>query len=254
MAGLNFHNIYFILVEPKTAGNIGAACRAIKTMGFTKLRIVNPQTDIHSDEARWMAHGSEDILEQIQIFSTIPEAISDLHWTIGTSNRERGLRLPYYTADEIAQKAIPLSHNNKIGFMFGRERTGLTNEELYYCNAISYIPAFRKNPSLNLAQAIQIFAYELFKNYYGEEKKFKFRHASQQQIHHLYEHLRRMLETIEFVPKDNMDNFIMRFQRWFGRSQPEVRDVKVLHMIFKSVEEYVMLLKKKIKELENHDS
>lgn len=253
MAGITFEHVYFILVEPRTAGNVGAACRAIKTMGFRHLRLVNPEADLNHPEARWMAHGAEDILETAEVFPSIKDAIKDLHWTIGTTNRERGLRLPYYTAEEISQKVIPVSHENKIGFLFGRERTGLTNEELYFCNAIAYIPAFTQNPSLNLSQAVQVFAYELFKNSYGEQKKFNFRHASQEQIQHLYDHLRRMLETIEFVPKDNMDNFIMRFQRWFGRSQPEVRDVKVLHMIFKSVEEYVMLLKRKIREQEKND-
>ncbi|GAB4171459.1 MAG: RNA methyltransferase [Calditrichia bacterium] len=239
-----FNNIVFIMVEPKTAGNIGAACRAIKTMGFSQLRLVNPGADLSNPEAEWMAHGAEDILKNIRIYESIPSAIEDLHWTVGTSNRERGLKLPYFTAEQMAQKAVPIAQDHKIGFLFGRERTGLTNEELYYCNAISYIPAHTKNPSLNLAQAIQVFAYELFKHYRGNDKKYKLRHASQEEIQHLYLHLRKMLHTIEFVPKDNMDTFIMRFQRWFGRSEPEVRDVKVLHMIFKSVEEYVAQLKK----------
>ena len=249
--GLNYKNVYFILVEPQTAGNIGSACRAIKTMGFSQIYCVNPSADIHSPEAHWMTHGAEDVLQDIKIFPNIQAAIAEMNWTIGTTNRKRGLNLPYMTAEELGQKTMEFNKENKIGILFGREKTGLTNEELYYCNAITYIPAHRSHPSLNLSQAVQIVAYELYKSCYGAQKEFKHKLASQEQVHHLYENLKRVLKKVEFIPKDNMETFIMRFQRWFGRSHPEVRDVKVLHMIFKSIENYVDILKKKIDDLES---
>ena len=247
---INYNNIFFILVEPKTAGNVGAACRAIKTMGFSQLYCVNPAADIQSTEANWMAHGAEDILNNIKIFPNIQEATSEMHWTIGTTNRTRGLKLPFMTAEEFGQKTMQFHHDNKIGVLFGREKTGLTNEELYYCNAITYIPAHRAHPSLNLSQAVQIIAYELYKSCFGSQNEFQHKMASQQEIHHLYNNLKNLLNKIEFVPKNSMDTFIMRFQRWFGRSHPEIRDVRVMHLIFKSAENYVDSLKKKIKKLE----
>lgn len=238
-----FENVYFILVEPHTPGNIGSVCRAIKTMGFRHLRLVNPSADLDHPELRWLAHGAEDIVESITVFPTIREAIADLHWTIGTTNRERGLRLPYYTSYELPERLIPVAVENKVGLLFGRERTGLTNEELYFCNAVSYIPAHTRKPSLNLSHAVQVFAYELYRQIRGKDKFYRLRHASQEEIQHLYQHLRELLTLVEFVPKDSMDTFIMRFQRWFGRSQPESRDVRVLHTIFKSVEFYIHQLK-----------
>ncbi len=241
------------MVEPRTAGNVGAACRAIKTMGFKNLYVVNPKADINSPEALWMAHGAEDILQDIKIFGNMQEAIKGMNWTIGTTNRKRGLKLPYMTAAELGEKTVEFSSENKIAILFGREKTGLTNEELYYCNAITYIPAYATHPSLNLSQAIQVIAYELYKNSYGFKKKFKHRMASQEQIFHLYENIKRTLHKVKFVPKDNMETFIMRFQRWFGRSTPEVRDVKVLHMIFKSVENYVDSLHKEIELLKKRN-
>jgi len=243
--GLNFKNVFFILVEPQTAGNVGAACRAIKTMGIRNIYCENPKADIHSPEAQWMAHGAEDILQNIKIVPDLQAAIKEMNWTIGTTNRKRGLNLPYMTASELGLKTGEFHWDNKIGIIFGREKTGLTNEELYYCNAITYIPAHRSHPSLNLSQAVQIIAYELYKSCYGVQKEFKHKMASQKQVHHLYENLKRVLHKVEFVPKDNMETFIMRFQRWFGRSHPEERDVKVMHMIFKSIENYVDILKKK---------
>ncbi len=246
---INRDNIYFVMVEPRTPGNIGAAARAVKTMGFRNLVLVNPG-DYFTPEARWMAHASEDVLEQAQIYGTMEEAVSEMNFVVATTQRSRSFHLPYYTASELAQKAVPISTENKIAIVFGREKTGLTNEELGYCDAVSTIPAHLKHPSLNLSQSVMLYSYEFYQAAYGEEKKYHWKIASHGQLENLYKHMRDSLMRVDFVPIDSWDNFIMRFSRFFGRSQPEVRDVNVWHKILDAFDNRIRQLESELSALD----
>lgn len=152
---------YFVLVEPKVPENIGASARAIKTMGFSKLRLVN--TDMHlSDKARWVAHGSEDILRNAKIFESLEDAIADMDLTIGTAAKKRSVKFDSYSVREIT--GIIKSKRKSIqntAIVFGREESGLTNNELKLCDIVSTIPMKTKYPSINLAQAVMLYAYTL---------------------------------------------------------------------------------------------
>ena len=97
-------NLYFILVEPRVEGNIGASARAIKTCGFKHMILVKPQIDVSQPEVEWMAHRSEDILKQTQIVDTFSEAIADKRLVIATTQRKRHFRFPFYSPEEISQK------------------------------------------------------------------------------------------------------------------------------------------------------
>lgn len=231
-------NVHFILVEPKTPGNIGAAARAIKTMGFGNLTLVNPG-DPAAPEARWMAHAAEDVLDSARVFPSLSEALKNTHFVVATTQRVRGYHFPYYTPAELGEKLIPLSQAHRVAIVFGREASGLTNEELRCCHAISTIPAAVNHPSLNLAQAVMVYAYELFKASFEEEKRFQWRLANYQQLEGVYEHLRSSLERVNFIPMDSWENFMMRFRRMFARANPEVRDVKVMHKILQAFDEYI---------------
>ncbi len=244
---INSENIFFILVEPQTPGNIGAASRALKTMGFRNLLLVNPGEFI-TPEARWMAHASEDILEGAQLFPSLREAIADKHFVVATTQRPRGFHLPYFSAKELAEKAVPVSQDHRIAIVFGREQTGLTNEELALCDAVSTVPAFTRHPSLNLAQTVMIYCYELFQAAYGDLKKYKWRLAKHRELDLLYRHLQQSLERVGFVPIDSWESFILRFSRLLGRANTEVRDVKVWHKILKSFELYIDQLENEIAE------
>ncbi len=153
----------FILVEPAVPENIGASARALKTMGFDKLRLVNP-CDFRSTEARKLAHGSYEILENTLVYDSLSEAIRDCHFTIGTSAKHRRVKHDYYQVTEIAA-LIKRKENiiSKIGIVFGREERGLDNDELIACDIMSYIPMKTVYPSLNLAQAVMVYAWELSK-------------------------------------------------------------------------------------------
>lgn len=231
-------NINFILVEPKHPGNIGASARALKTMGFKNLILVNP-VDFKVPEAKFMAHASGDLLKNIKTENTLKEALKKINFVIATTQRNRGYHLPFYTPKELADKIIPISQNNKLALVFGREDSGLTNEELRACHVTSTIPANVRHPSLNLSQSVMIYCYELFNTSFEVEKKYYWKHASYQEIEGVFEHLCNSLKNINFIPKDNWDNFIMRFRRFFVRANPEGRDVKLMHKILQSFDEYI---------------
>ncbi|MGC9470643.1 MAG: tRNA/rRNA methyltransferase [Bacteroidales bacterium] len=156
-------DIYFILVEPAVPGNIGASARAIKTMGFRKLRLVNPADHLNT-EARTLAHGSHNILEQAEVFDTLEAAIHDLDFVAGTSARHKKAHHDYFPLDTLPGFIKTReSMIRKAGIVFGKEESGLSNTQLRACDVMVYIPMQTDFPSLNLSQAVMICAYTLFK-------------------------------------------------------------------------------------------
>jgi len=154
------NNIYFILIEPKEPGNIGASARALKNMGFKHLELVNPVV-YDTDEARWFARNALDVLRKVRVYPTFDEAIAEKVLVVGTTRRKgkaRGFIIP---ARECAPKIAEIASGNKVAIVFGREDTGLVNKEIQKCGYVVNIPTNEKQPSLNLAQAVLLVAYEL---------------------------------------------------------------------------------------------
>ncbi len=151
----------FILVEPAVPENIGAAARALKVMGFSDLRLVNPTNHL-ADRARWLAHASGDLLESAGVYNSFEDAIADLDLTIGTTAKRRSVKYDYYRPEEI-RKIITEKEEavHRVGVVFGREESGLTNAELHRCDLLSTIPIANPYPSLNLAQSVMLYAYVL---------------------------------------------------------------------------------------------
>lgn len=153
--------ISFILVEPAVPENVGAAARAIKTMGFTDLRLVNP-CDYLDMKAKMLAHASHDILENAKVFSSLSDAIAGLDFTIATSAKQRWVKLDIISSNQLLQYLEDKGDTiSQIGIVFGREESGLTNEEISLCNRVSTIPLAAPYPSINLAQTVMIYAYAL---------------------------------------------------------------------------------------------
>ncbi len=244
---INSKNIFFILVDPQTPGNIGAAARAIKTMGFRNLILVRPG-DFKTQEALWMAHASEEILTNAHVYLSLEETISDKNFVVATTQRERGSHLPYFTPKELAKKIIPISLEHQVALVFGNEKSGLSNTDLAMCDAISTIPAHSNHTSLNLAQAVMVYSYELYNTAYQDLKTYSWKLAKHKDLHTLYQHLQMSLERVGFVPIDSWENFLLRFSRLLGRANAEVRDVRVWHKILKSFDNYIEQLEKKIKD------
>lgn len=152
--------LIFILVEPARPENVGAAARALKTMGFAKLRLVNA-CDL-SREARWVAHESTELLDQAQHYSSLADALADIDFSIASSARRRLDYDDYLAPGEcraaLAGKGASVA---RAAIVFGRESSGLTGEELALCDAATSIPIAVPQPSLNLAQAVMLYAWEL---------------------------------------------------------------------------------------------
>ena len=152
---------YFILVEPAVPGNIGAAARAIKIMGFRHLWLVRP-CDHLDKEAIKMAHGSSDILKSAKIFDSFQQAISTIDFIIGTSAKKRTAHEEYLNCSQLPDIIIKKGKMiASTGIVFGREESGLTNEELKKCDVVTHIPMNSEYPSANLSQAVMIYAYIL---------------------------------------------------------------------------------------------
>ena len=166
--------VSFILVEPAVPENVGAAARAIKTMGFGDLRLVNPCN--HLDiKARMLAHASNDILENAKVYQSLEEAIKDVDFVFATSAKQRWVKLDIIPCNELTDFIKKKGDTiNSIAIVFGREESGLTNEEITLCHRVSNIPLKTQYPSLNLAQSVMIYAYTLsFLNIENPEKQTK---------------------------------------------------------------------------------
>jgi len=151
-------NIHFILVEPKCPENVGAAARALKTMGFVSLRLVNP-CDYLCDKAKMLAHGSNDILTGAKLYPSLEHAVADMDLVIGTTAKNRLVKFDIYTPlqvrDIIKNKGDTIHH---AAIVFGREDRGILSSELRFCDVLSTIPMKAKYPSLNLGQSVMLYA------------------------------------------------------------------------------------------------
>ncbi len=227
-------HITIILVSPRFPENLGAVARAMKNMGLQRLSIVKGCSPFHLNAYR-LASGAEDILERAEEFTELGEAISDMSCVVGTTSRGGRERIPVLTPRELAEKVAMLSRKNLIGLVFGSEKEGLTNEELSLCHLFARIPASLSFPSLNLAQAVMIFCYELFQ---VAAKPFPScpRMASSEQLEHLYSHMERTLLDIGFLEPNNPKRMMRTLRRLFGRSLLEERDVRILEGIWSRVD------------------
>lgn len=194
-------NVYFILVEPREPGNIGSAARAIKNMGFKNLEMVNP-ADYHSGETRRFAHQSMDILKRANIYDSFGEAIRDKAIVVGTTRRTGKIRGLIYPLHELARRIPALAKENKVAFVFGREDRGLTNEEIKQCGYLATIPSDKAQPSLNLAQAVLIVAYELSRlKVTGSAEKL----VRREEMLPLYERINGLIQKMGYLPRGSRD-------------------------------------------------
>lgn len=153
--------IYFIIVEPAVPENVGAAARAMKTMGFSSLRLVNP-CEFKTGKATWVAHASGEVLDNAQVFPTLEEAVSDMDFVVASSAKTRSVRGDHHPAEDLPEMIRKKSGSiSSVAIVFGREESGLRNDEMRLCNISTHIPMATTYPSLNLGQAVMLYAYIL---------------------------------------------------------------------------------------------
>ncbi|ALX93371.1 RNA methyltransferase [Serratia fonticola] len=153
--------LHIVLVAPARAENVGAAARAMKTMGFTSLRIVDSEAHLQP-AARWVAHGAGDILDAVQTFATLEQALEDVDFTVATTARSRARFHYYCTPQQLTEQLVERQQwVHQAALVFGREDSGLTNEELELADLLTGVPMVADYPSLNLGQAVMVYCYQL---------------------------------------------------------------------------------------------
>jgi len=232
--------IKFVLVNPTHPGNIGSAARALKNMGLNQLILVDPVT-APDERAYALASGAEDILQSARTVSTLAEALDDCQLVLATSSRERRLTWPMVTPKQAASQLANMTESAEIAFIFGRERTGLTNEELQWAHQHLWVPANPDYPSLNLAGAIQIIAYELFQALaeHHPPKKPNNPHkrlATERELRYFYDHLQQVLSQVGFLNRNNPKLLMQRMVRLFNRAQLDQHELNILRGILSAVQ------------------
>lgn len=230
--------IRIVLVEPSHPGNIGGAARAMKTMGLSDLAVVNP-VRYPDPQAQWRAAGAQDVLEAASVHASLQEAIADRHWIVGTSTRQRRIPWPLDKAEVVVGSIIERLPEQKIAIVFGRETSGLSNDELQRCHCHLMIPANPDYSSLNLAMAVQVVCYELYRQF--EETTFEGRQtdrapASSAQTEGLLSHFEQALIDSGFLDPDNPGQTMTRLRRLFTRITPDETEVAMLRGILKQLQ------------------
>jgi len=221
--------IRFVLFEPTHPGNVGAAARAIKTMGFSELVLVNPACEIDG-VARARSSGALDVLMSARIVPTLAEAINGCGFVVGTSSRRRRLAWPELDPRECAAEVVAASHSKPAAVVFGAERAGLTNVEMDRCNALVYVPSNPEYSSLNLAMAVQIIAYELFwaQGIESKPQDPESVPASAGDVELFYAHLERVMHDSGFLNPDQPRALMRRLRRLFNRARLDEKELNIM--------------------------
>jgi tRNA (cytidine32/uridine32-2'-O)-methyltransferase len=229
--------VRFVLVETSHPGNIGAVARALKTMAQAQWVLVAPKHFPHP-EASALASGATDWLTQVRVVATLAEAVADCQWVLGTSTRTRSAyHWPVYGAREAALDLRSRAQaGQSVALVFGPERTGLSNAHLDHCHGLVSINANPAYPSLNLAQAVQILAYEL---YVAEAQPSQNQAptrplASEHELRQLEEHVLRLSAKLGF--NDHSGHLLNRWRRLVHRAQLELAEVNIVRGILASLE------------------
>jgi tRNA/rRNA methyltransferase len=231
-------NIRVVLVEPQHSGNIGAVARAMKNMALSRLVLVNP-ADHLAMEARMMAMHALDILQQAQVVDTLTQAIADAGYVVGTTRRIGKSRQAQQTSRSIAPLLLELAASNPIALVFGREDSGLSNDELARCHELITIPAHPTFGSLNLAQAVLLVCYELYVSAAGQPLASPPLLATTAEVERLYARMQVVLRRIGFLHGSNPDRMMGYFRRFFARVGLKSRDVNVFLGVFRQIEWYI---------------
>ena len=229
----------FVLARTSHPGNIGSAARAIRTMGFDRLALVAPHR--YPDErVQAMAAGADDVLAKLAVCGDLAAAVADCTLVLGLSARRRGIALRELAPREAAAEiAAALARGSEVALLFGNEQSGLDNDELAKCHAMVRIPSVEDFSSLNLAQAVQVMAYEV-RLALGDGDAGapppRDAPADARQMEQFYAHLFATLHAIDFHKGRSAMTIERRLRRLFQRARPDARELRVLHGILADAE------------------
>lgn len=246
-----FNNIRIVLVNTSHPGNIGATARAMKNMGLRDLHLVAPH-DFPSGVATGRAVSATDILDNAVVTERLEDSIADCGIVIGASARARSIPWPLLSPPECAQQVVESCGNNKVALVFGREDSGLTNEELQLCHFHVNIPADDEYSSLNLAAAVMVISYEVRMALLAhldaphkprktgglqtasstdpdvEKDNWDVPRATAGQLENFYQHFEQVMVDLNFHDRENPRLLMMRMRRLFGRIIPDQMEISIL--------------------------
>lgn len=235
-----------VLAHTSHPGNIGSAARALRTMGLRRLVLVAPQAFPHP-QASALAAGAQDLLEHAQVSVQLAPALADCHLVLGATARHRGVGLVELDPRSAAQRALAAAAaGQQVALLFGNEQSGLSNDEIKHCHAAIVIPTDAGYGSLNLAQAVQVVAWELREAWLAQAQAAPVAEArdppaDSAQMAAFFAHLQRMLDAIDFHKGRSPEVIMQRMHRLFLRAAPDQRELRILHGILADAERMARL-------------
>src|ERR1700674_4408650 len=242
-SGLALAGPVVILVEPQLGENIGMAARAMGNFGLTRLRIVNPRDGWPNVHARRAASGADHILDQVELYDTVEQAVADCTLLFATTARAHDQAQPVVAPAAAASEiAAEIASGGQVGILFGRERYGLQNEEVALANRIITFPVNPGFASLNLAQAVLLIGYEWFKlsteGALPVAMPERTERASQHQMQAFFDNLVRELDEVEFLrPAEKRESMLVNLRNIFARMEPTTQDMHTLHGVVMAIAE-----------------
>ncbi len=234
-------NIIIVMVGTTHPGNIGAAARAMHNMCFPNMVLVNPQCPV-GEIAYARASGANLILDRRKTAKNLQQAIKDCSLVIATSARSRSIPWPELSPEHMAQKVRGLSEQSKVALVFGPEHSGLSNEDLQLCHFSVSIPTNPEFSSLNVASAIQVLCYEIYRKSDGEQDSRILEsiepYATSNDLEGYFAHLEQVLVTTRFLDLDNPGLLMQRLRRLYQRIDLSKTELNILRGILSSVEKY----------------
>ncbi|HDV5294637.1 TPA: tRNA (cytosine(32)/uridine(32)-2'-O)-methyltransferase TrmJ [Vibrio cholerae] len=232
-----------VLVGTTHSGNIGSAARAMKVMGLSQMVLVDPQCQVDA-QAIALAAGASEIALNAQIYPTLEAAVADCGLVVGTSARSRTLEWPMLEPRECGEKLISEANQHSVAMVFGRERTGLTNDELQLCHYHVCVPANPEYSSLNLAMAVQLLSYEVRMAYLAlqqssQSSTLQEEYPRHQELERFYAHLEQVIMQTEFISAQQPGQVMNKLRRMFTRARPEAQEINILRGILTSVQKSI---------------
>jgi len=234
---VNLSNMAVVLNRPRYPENIGAAARAMHNMGLRELIAVAPQNCDLTKILKMATHAAVEIVEKMQVFESLKQALSAFNYVIGTTARLGKQRQVIATPSRLAEMLIPMSQKNRIALLFGPEDKGLSNADIRHCHVLATIPTAEFS-SLNLAQAVMIMCYQIFLAGQKEIPEPTPRLATRHELDGMYDQLRDILVRINYLNPDNPDYWMNRVRQFFTRMQLRAREVSIIRGVCRQIDWY----------------
>lgn len=234
---INLDNIAIVLSQPHFPENIGAAARAMRNMGLNQLMVVAPDNCDLTKVRRMATHAALDVVEQMVVVDTLAQALAEFSYVVGTTARLGGQRQVLRSPAKLAEHLAAISKENRVAIIFGPEDRGLTNADLRLCHVLVNIPTAAFS-SLNLAQAVMVVCYELFRHHSDKPGEFAPRLANRHELDAMYAVLTNVLMRISFINPQNPEYFMNNLRHFFSRLPLRAKEVRIIRGICRQIDWY----------------